>query len=88
MEKHSAPQQTKELTTLLYDRPEVAARLAISLRTLDEQVSLGNIQVVRIGRAVRFRPSSLESFIEANETRLTEKHTRSPRGKTSTTAKP
>lgn len=76
-----SPKETRELSALLYDRPEAAARLAISLRTLDEQVALGNIQVVRIGRSVRFRPSALEFFIEANETRLTAKRRAAIRGK-------
>lgn len=70
----------KESSVCLYDRLEAAARLAISLRALDEQVARGNIPVVRIGRSVRFRPSALEYFIEANETRLTAKRRAAIRG--------
>lgn len=53
---------------LLYDRAEVAAMMTISLRTLDELVARGEIQVVRIGKAVRFTMSALEAFIEDHET--------------------
>lgn len=65
-----SPKDEKELTALLYTRPEAAAKLAISLRTLDEQCALGNLPVVKIGRSCRFRPSALQYFIEANETRI------------------
>lgn len=64
------PTDEKELTALLYTRPQAAAKLAISLRTLDEQVALGNLPVVKIGKSARFRPSALQYFIEANETRI------------------
>lgn len=70
----------KETSALLYSRPEAAAKLAISLRSLDEQVALGNIPVVRIGRSVRFRPFALDFLIEANETRLNPKRRAAIRG--------
>jgi excisionase family DNA binding protein len=60
----------KESKAMLFTRHEAAERLAIALRSLDEQVTAGNIPVVRIGRSVRFRPSALQFFIEANETRM------------------
>ncbi len=63
------PKQEKELTALLYNRPEAAAKLAISVRTLDEQMAAGNLKFCRIGRSIRFRPAALEDFITANETR-------------------
>jgi excisionase family DNA binding protein len=66
---------------MLYDRNEAAARLSVSLRTLDEQIALGNISVVRIGRTVRFRPAALEAFIEANETKLSARRRAAIRGK-------
>jgi excisionase family DNA binding protein len=67
MQDDALPQETK---ALLLTRPEAAARLAISLRTLDEQIAVGNIPVCRIGRSVRFRPASLDYFVQANETRI------------------
>ena len=70
----NAPQHTKELPApLLYDRHQAAARLAISLRTLDQLLADGALACVRIGRAVRFRPSTLESFVEKTECRLSNK---------------
>jgi len=78
----SASNTHEETKALLLSRPEVAAKLAISLRTLDEQIALGNIPVVRIGRrSVRFRPSALDFFIEANETRLNAKRRAAIRGR-------
>lgn len=59
---------------LLLSRPEAAARLAISLRTLDLETSLGNIPAVRIGRRnVRYRPAALDAYIEASESRVNPK---------------
>lgn len=67
---HASKTATPEkLTPLLYTRPQAAAKLAISQRNFDEQCALGNIPVVKIGKSSRFRPSALEYFIEANETR-------------------
>lgn len=71
----------KDSQALLLTRPEAAAKLAISLRTLDEQIANGNLPVCRIGRSVRFRPSSLDYFIEANETRLNAKRRAAIRGR-------
>lgn len=62
-----SPRKTEELAALLYDRPEAAACLSISLRTLDEQTAQGRIKIVKIGRAVRYRPQALLKFIEENE---------------------
>lgn len=70
-----------EAPALLVDRPEAAARLAISLRTLDEITSKGDLAAVRIGRAVRYRPAALEAFIEANETKLSAKRRAAMGGK-------
>jgi excisionase family DNA binding protein len=70
-----SPKETKEVSALLYDRAEAAARLTISLRHLDEQTALGNIRVVRLGRAVRYREAALVAFIEENETPLDPKRT-------------
>lgn len=51
----------------LLNRAQAAAQLGVALRTIDELISNGSLKVVRIGRAVRFRPESLQDFIEANE---------------------
>ena len=53
----------------LLKRPEAAERLATSLRTLDASIASGDLEVIRIGRAVRIRESALELFIEARATR-------------------
>jgi excisionase family DNA binding protein len=54
----------------LLKRIEAAEALAISPRKLDMLVASGDIQTVRIGRSVRFRPSALEYFVEARESRM------------------
>lgn len=54
----------------LLTRNEAAATLSLSVRMIDELVKSGDLQTVRIGRAVRFRPSALEYFIEARESRM------------------
>lgn len=56
-------------STLLYDRAEAAARLSVSIRTVDELISKKAIEVVKIGRAVRISPQALVRFIEANTRR-------------------
>lgn len=54
----------------LLTRIEAAEALAISARKLDMLVASGDLQSVRIGRSVRFRPSALELFVEARESRM------------------
>ena len=60
------PPPAPDLSTLLYDRVEAAARLAISIRTMDDLIARRAIEFVKIGRSVRLRPQALVSFIEAN----------------------
>lgn len=48
----------------LLKREEVAELLNVSLRHVDTLVSTGELSPVRIGRAVRFRPEEIDSFIE------------------------
>lgn len=72
--------QCNDSTPLLLTRHEAAAKLAISLRTLDLQIANGNISVCRIGGAVRFRPTALDYFIEANEHRMSAKRRAAIRG--------
>lgn len=60
---------TKTATKQLLTRPEAAESLSLSVRMVDELVKSGDLPAVRIGRAIRFRPSALEYFIEAREGR-------------------
>lgn len=53
----------------LLNRKESGTILGVSLRTVDELISTGDLPVVRLGRAVRIRPSALDYLIEARETR-------------------
>ena len=48
----------------LLKREEVAELLNVSLRHLDTLVASGEIIPVRIGRAVRFKPEEIQSFID------------------------
>lgn len=50
----------------LVTKREAAARLGVSVRFLENQVRQRSLSVVRLGRAVRFRPKDLEAFVEAN----------------------
>jgi len=43
--------------------------LATCVRTIDEAIATGDIEIVRIGRSVRIRPIAIERFIEARTTR-------------------
>lgn len=43
--------------------------LGVSLRTVDELISKGDIPVVRFGRSVRIRISAIDCLVEARETR-------------------
>jgi len=61
-ENHEAP---KEVTRLLR-ASEVADRLGISLTFSYLLMQRGEIPTVRLGRAVRVRPSDLEQYIEMN----------------------
>lgn len=49
--------------------PEAALQLSVSLRTIHVLIASGALASVRIGRSVRVRPSALEQFVEARETR-------------------
>ena len=44
--------------------PEAAATLGISIRSLKRAVAEGSIRHVRMGRAVRFRQSDIDSYLE------------------------
>lgn len=49
---------------LRYTRPEAAARLRISLRTLDRLIAFKEIAVKRVGRRVFINEESLAQFIK------------------------
>lgn len=53
----------------LLNRKDAGSILHVSLRTVDELISTGDLPVVRLGRSVRIRPSALDYLIEARETR-------------------
>lgn len=63
-EAHVPSEQSPELI----DRAEAARRLSLSVRTLDELIASGDLSVVRIGRTVRIRPSTIVRFVESRET--------------------
>jgi excisionase family DNA binding protein len=62
-------------------RQDAANIMSQCLRTIDEFIASGDLEIVRIGRSVRIRPSALEAFIEARATR------RNPRRATQKAAK-
>lgn len=62
------PNSTTAITSLL-TRQDVALALATCLRTVDEAIASGDLEIVAIGRSVRIRPSALEAYIEARSTR-------------------
>ena len=51
----------------LLTRQQAAASLGVSLRTIDNLATSGDLPTIRIGAAVRIRPSALEYFCEAHE---------------------
>lgn len=63
MNAQKSPRGSSHPSPLL-KREEVAELLNVSLRHVDTLVSTGELSPVRIGRAVRFRPEEVESFIE------------------------
>ena len=54
----------------LMTRQEAAESLSVSIRKLDLLIASGDLPVVRMGKAVRVRPSAIEYFIEARESRM------------------
>ena len=63
------PQSDKANHEALLTRQDFAHALSSSLRTVDDAIATGSIEIVRIGRSVRIRPSALAEFIEARVTR-------------------
>ena len=64
--RHAVPMA--QLLNLL-TREEAAKALRQSVRQTDKLIASGDLAVVRIGRSVRIRPSAVELFIEARESR-------------------
>lgn len=54
----------------LLKREEAAECLNQSVRMVDMLIASGELAAVRIGRSVRIRPSAIEYFIEARESRV------------------
>ena len=54
---------------ILLKREEAAECLSQSVRMVDMLIAAGELPAVRIGRSVRIRPSAIEYFIEARESR-------------------
>jgi len=68
--RQSRPQSNAtSVTASLLTRFDAADRLASCVRTIDEAIATGELEIVRIGRSVRIRPIALERFIEARTTR-------------------
>ena len=53
----------------LLDADQVAARLGCSLRLVRQFSAERRIPFVKVGRLTRFKPSDVESFVEANTVR-------------------
>jgi len=53
----------------LLTRQQAAAHLGVSLRTIDNLATSGDLPSIKIGRVVRIRPSAIEYYCEAHETR-------------------
>ena len=68
------PQTHTAHSTRLLTRQEVADALATCLRTVDDAIASGSLEIVKIGRAVRIKESSLNEFIEARVTRRNPRH--------------
>jgi len=71
----SAATAASPAQTALLTRHEAASQLATCLRTVDEAIAKGDIEVIKIGRSVRIRPSALELFIEARAIRINPRRT-------------
>lgn len=63
---HSAPTLSlggMETTLHLLTRRSVADLTRLSIRTIDEPVSRGDLRPIRIGRAVRFAPDEVRRWL-------------------------
>jgi hypothetical protein len=62
----TAPIILAPIARLLFTPNETAVALRISPRLLWSKTKLGEIPCVRIGKAVRYSPAALQSWIDAN----------------------
>lgn len=60
------PKQIDELLT----REQGAKIINYAIRSIDKDIAAGNLAVVRIGRLIRIRPSAIEAYIAARESRV------------------
>lgn len=49
----------------LLSKADVAEALGVTVRTIDRFISTHRIECIKVGRSVRFRPESVESFLKA-----------------------
>lgn len=82
MQPHKAKRQYQpqaNATPPLLTRFDAAYQANQSVRTIDEAIAKGDIEIVRIGRSVRIRPIALERFLEARTTRVNPKKAKAAR---------
>lgn len=79
------PRSTTPAASLL-TRQDAALALSTCLRTVDEAIASGDLEIVKIGRAVRIKPSALELFIEVRTTRRNPRTAARKSAKRTTTA--
>lgn len=52
------------MENILYTRKEVANQVRLCLRSVDEAVARGDLIPTRFGKAVRFTPEAVQSWID------------------------
>lgn len=50
----------------LWTKSDVAERLGVTVRTINNWIAQNRIAYIKIGRNVRFRPSDVEDYIQRN----------------------
>ena len=61
--------QTTPPVVGLLNTKQAAARLGISVRSLQERVALRDIAKIKIGKYIRFDPADLDAFIDRHRLR-------------------
>ena len=56
-----------DIPQALLTTDQVAARLNVSRRTIQRHVRVGNLAAIKIGTAVRFRPSTVDAWARSME---------------------
>ena len=54
----------------LLSRQDAAIALSVSLRSIDSLIASGDLPVVRLGRAVRIKPSAIDYLVDSRESRI------------------